>query len=126
VALLLKGPSFKDPVNNPHGTTAWTHAAARFSGQKIRRNKNSNTCQNPVWSGQAGMALHQHNVPTCTRFSLSYRPVHSGGQGIAPQFFSVLDRSNDMSDKSKWFQRNEFRELVFSVVLLGLLLISLI
>ncbi len=31
-----------------------------------------------------------------------------------------------MSDKSKWFKRNEFRELFFSVVLLGLLLVSLI
>lgn len=31
-----------------------------------------------------------------------------------------------MSKKSKWFERNEFRELVFSVVLLGLLLLSLV
>jgi hypothetical protein len=31
-----------------------------------------------------------------------------------------------MSKKSKWFERNEFRELVFSALLLGLLLLSLI
>mgnify|MGYP001814873809 CR=1 FL=1 len=31
-----------------------------------------------------------------------------------------------MNKKSKWFERNEFRELIFSVLLIGLLVFSLI
>mgnify|MGYP001547392181 FL=1 len=31
-----------------------------------------------------------------------------------------------MNKKSKWFERNVFRELIFSVLLIGLLVFSLI
>ena len=79
----------------------------------------------PVRTSEQGLPSAQY-THVHTVFSLLPACALQGGKDLPPNFFQT-ERGAEMSEaKKKFVERNEFRELVFSGILLGLLALSFI